>query len=134
MRDILFRGKQTNDGEWTYGFYVHVPYGRFGKDEHLIQTISANGRFGLLHDVIPETVGQYTGLTDINGEKIFEGDRVKNLPVVHDEEAQIKSEIFNVEFRKGCWIINSDSWDFLETNAKGLEVIGNIYDKEEQTK
>lgn len=130
MRNILFRGKRIDSGEWTYGFYAHAPNGRFGEDEHMIQTVNENGRLGMLHDVIPETVGQYTGLTDINGKKIFEGDIVKNLPVVHDEEVQIKSEIFSVEFRKGCWVINNDSWDFLGANAKGLEVIGNIHDKE----
>ena len=46
MREILFRGKRLDDGEWVYGYYVNVPCGRFERDEHLIQQIKGTGKFG----------------------------------------------------------------------------------------
>lgn len=73
-REILFRGKRANNGEWVYGDlrqYVNL----VGcEDFYEIDTMSDTIGYGHSYKVIPETVSQFTGLTDRNGNKIFDGD------------------------------------------------------------
>lgn len=71
MREILFRGKLTANGEWAYGNLDIKPGGKIAV---ITPDDTPIGKYG---QVDPATVGQYTGLTDIMGAKIFEGDIVK---------------------------------------------------------
>ena len=141
MREILFRGKRTDNGEWIEGFYSAEEYNPYiGKIEYIprIQIIGKCVSLG----VIPETVGQFTGLTDKNGKRIFEGDIVKCTDTINDFEFNAVVEFGNpngeynwgyqLKFISGeesnfdilCWV------DMKETGAY-IEIIGNIHDNPE---
>ena len=133
MREILFRGKRVDNGEWVYGYYCRCCYTDKEKD-HIIPHY-ASVLYAL--EVIPETVGQYTGITDKNGTKIFEGDLVST---------DIARPFLIVEFRDGCFMFNcndgdTDYYDIMlpildesQTVYKYGEVIGNIHDNYESIK
>lgn len=71
MREILFRGKRKDNGEWVEGYLVGSYLGSFWIDNTAISGVAE------LPLIRPETVGQYTGLQDKNGQRIFEGDIVR---------------------------------------------------------
>jgi hypothetical protein len=120
MREILFRGKRMSDGEWLYGSLLQV--NRKGATECCIHS----DRYSHLID--PDTVGQYTGLTDKNGKKIFEGDILQN------EEGCLfgASYRFRVEFYPGRFYGESGGLLTIIPGEMHLcEVVGNIHDSPE---
>ena len=119
MREILFRGKRIVDGKWDYGYLIKM------WDKFYLYDCKKSP---LQVEVIPETVGQYTGLKDKNGNEIYEGDIVTGLFNYTDIIGHIvygSDATFFIE-RKGLYGIglnNAEDW---------LEVVGNIHDKEEE--
>ena len=131
MREILFRGKQTDNGEWIEGAYspFHLNFGEREEKPHIIIISDDEDIDGLWCEVIPETVGQYTGLTDKNGKKIFDGDIVEC--VSGGEQAVISwlkySACFGLSF--DGWCCGFDNYD--DNLPSDFEVIGNIHDNPE---
>ena len=126
MREILFRGKRVGNGEWVYGFYLILPRGE--------RVILSNK--GYTH-VDPETVGQFIGLTDKNGKKIFEGDIVKTWrnTIGKIEFGQYWDEEIEEDFYGYAWIGKDEYGESitlsLDKRWNGHEVIGNIHDNPE---
>lgn len=132
MREILFRGKRKDNSEWVYGCLL-IDESKDDERKYKIQPKLDVQLFA--YPVIPETIGQYTGLQDKNGVKIFEGDVVQEDDVIHEKEIQAKGNIGIVKFVKGCWIVEFNNlWDFLQTNCSTITIIGNIHDNPELLK
>ena len=139
MREILFRGKRLDNGEWVEGWYQPETTIKHwnGIQEKVGVTIAYKVEDGFLEDTLvdPSTVGQYTGLNDKHGKRIFEGDIVKTSDVTHEGFIQIPGESFEIAMRKGCWLmVSGEDWDFLETNHECIKAIGNIHDNPELLK
>lgn len=142
MREILFRGKRLSDGEWVTGYYIQPTYHwhkrGIHKDWIACGAVSNGGWLNLLqkYAVIPETVGQFTGLTDKNGQKIFEGDIVKTkygrLCIVVWFSSQVHNgwDLQPVATVDNCIYTRvPDGSDLYKKD--NLEVIGNIHDNPE---
>lgn len=144
MRDILFTGKRKDNGEWVEGYLgvfgdatqIFVPF----TDEEIKEN---QGRFlsainGVWHIVDPETVGQYTGLTDKNGTTIFEGNILADNPdgsITNVFEIFWHEELAGFMLDDGLNLCCTNEWlESDESNQILLEVIGNIYDNPELLK
>lgn len=129
MREILFRGKDT-DGVWHEGFYC-----TFNEKIHRIYTGYAERDCGTnypdFYTVVPETVGQYTGLTDKNGTKIFEGDIVVVYARSYHTICTVSWAETVAHFQ--LWQINTIPKTSTNLNLGNYdcEVIGNIHDNPE---
>ena len=160
MREVLFRGKRTDNGEWVYGYYTKARYFLNKKEMHIIFEPDVEAfphcEFTGYEEVLPETVGQYTGLTDKNGTKIFEGDifkfddevwessytscgteydsfAVENYGVVGFDEEMARFDFIKYKFSENSVeadLHENHTIDFSEFVCE-LEVIGNIHDNPE---
>lgn len=158
MREILFRGKRVDNHEWVEGYYCNCIRNINGEKTYpAIQQTDDNSLY--FREVIPETVGQYTGVTDKNGRKIFEGDIIRyntddgfdcqSLVQFGEYEQDGSSGEYNAREVVG-WYVDVDNFtcpDWAENQpelfpnylfqqnlkevAACCEVIGNIHDNPE---
>ena len=131
MREILFRGKRVDNGEWIQGDLVQfLPHG-------IVRIVTQEPPYKDA-EVDSDTVGQFTGLTDRNGKKIFEGD------IIHLEYSQVffggvyyGEYTAEVSYKEGCFVTDGiNNGGEIETPLSGfdndeLEIIGNIHDNPE---
>lgn len=147
MREILFRGKRVDNGEWICSGNL-ITFNQENGEPNLLNFIpERNAKCVCTHDeadniigfedclfakVIPDTVGQYTGLKDKNGVKIFDGDIVKITDDFGDTDC-IDGGIGEVCFAYGLWYVCGDVNNGLYDSDRTcwIEVIGNIYDSRE---
>lgn len=134
MREILFRGKRTDNGEWVEGYYYKAKYCR--TDDELCDYITVPhpkeyNEPSSHYIVNPETIGQYTGLKDKNGTKIFEGDIVDVLyDVNYIGVATERIGVFEV-VHDGCFMGQKGGVRYHFIPSDECTVIGNIYDDPE---
>ena len=141
MRQIQFRGRKVSDGKWVLGFYAEPTWcwHKFGKHNAWIITgavsnggyFNVTGRFAVEND----TVGQYVGLCDTNGLKIFEGDVVRFTRT--DALGWTRERVGVVKYYDRLpvfYILSStgDAWDWVV--CENITVIGNIHDNPELMK
>lgn len=129
MREVLFRGKRKDNGEWVYGDLIHR---KIWTSQLYIIREEDNGFDSYTeYEVIPETVGQYTGLTDKNGKKIFEGDICR-----HYSNYSGKNIYAPIVFELGMFYLKYDDKAGMPLGdmCEKIEVIGNIHDNPELLK
>ena len=147
MREILFRGKWLDNGDWVEGAFLNDRDGAF----YICPAVSDisygdsgnRRRIGCWYKVDPSTVGQYTGLNDKNGERIFEGDMIKPfddeidkmvvefhygqfLLCLYGERGYLAEYGWEEEGNYGCF-----ESEPLSSYGDDIEIIGNIHDNPE---
>lgn len=134
MREILFRGKRIDNGEWVEGYLVPITINCYDKGYEIIESDGIeydeldgyNPLFSSFR-VYPETVGQYTGLTDKNGKRIFEGD------IVIFKTTNYHFEPCVVEYHNDVaqFVVSKNGRSYPMADDFSYEVIGNIHDNPE---
>ena len=133
MREILFRGKTILHNKWVEGAFsmkdCDSPFGEMVDNPSIIKYEEPYS--GFWNRVYPETVGQFTGLTDMNGKKIFEGD------IVHVHDCLLRCDApyheFDgvIEYKNGSFVIVSEPMTHYRWLDYDVTVLGNIHDNPE---
>lgn len=133
---IMFRGKREDTKEWVEGCYLHTPETILSIARNIHYIVDEKGNYYMVY---PYTVSQYTGLEDITGKKIFEGDivRFRHGGTFHEDGIWFRNyqvEFVNTFATYGIRLRNrSIHFPFKQSTAcmYNTVVIGNIYDNPE---
>lgn len=131
MREILFRGKRADNGEWVEGYlfstlnHIYIAYTGQYDDDLFVSPKN------IFIAVLPETVGQYTGLSDKNDVKIFEGDILSAHLDEYDPDYETVTQIIWEDCGWRMIEDNGLSDPLDEADAEVFAIIGNIHDNPE---
>ena len=122
MREIKFRGKRLDNGEWVYGFYAEVEHNEDKSHKHSVIfqiPLLENPTIDVFIEVNPATVGQYTGKNDRNGKEIYKGDILKGFSYPFMDEGN-----FNY-FAEVIWFDNTPAFGLYtfknpESSVRGI--------------
>ena len=139
MREILFRGKQIYTNKWIEGWYGMNCYGAWPLRHAICPREDALSGYLRYEEIFPDTVGQYSGRDDKNGQKIFEGDIIKAVLPDSTSRSGFIWPLMKVAFMESAFfMVDSSNCVFAALGAFApsvtLEVVGNIHDNPELLK
>lgn len=140
MREILFRAKRVDNGEWVEGYYLKTTLGKDIEPSDVIFVpfkINRSGQWGWIK-VLPETLCQFTGMIDKNGKRIWENDIVRTTKFGKDDgngHNYAGFDVFVVKWDDGGFALFNKWRRFnLRTDEKSYEILGKVFDNPELLK
>lgn len=138
MREILFRAKRIDNGEWVEGYFVKGKWYLDEKEKYAILPIDLcfypHCEINEWIEIDPETLCQYTGLTDKNGNRIWENDIVSFIDMTSTESGYCERNCIGRvawDIEEACFYVtdrlSSESWEVLQD----CYAVGNIFDNPE---
>lgn len=133
MREILFRAKRKDNDEWVEGYVVNAKWYLDEKEMYVIIPTDVcffpHCEISEWYEVDENTLCQYTGIKDRNGNKIFEGDIVKDIYTNKGYVMQVEWNDYYCGFKPFCLCDNYGEKLYLERNEDCI-IVGNVFDNQ----